>query len=52
MLNWQAPDHANNVLASGTGLIAAVFGWVDCGISLPGYTGRLKLIANVQSPQA
>lgn len=51
MLNWQALDYANNVLASGTGATAAVFGWVDCGISLPGYTGRLKLIANVQSPQ-
>jgi hypothetical protein len=50
-LSWQVFDYAGNLLTSGSGSSSPGYGWVDCHLSFPNYTGRVKIVASVQSPQ-
>jgi hypothetical protein len=50
-LSWQIFNNADVLITSGSGVSSAGYGWVDCHTSITGYTGRVKVIASVQSPQ-
>jgi hypothetical protein len=51
IISWEVFNNVNVLVASGSGVSAPGYGWIEYHPSFAGYTGRIKVVATVQSPQ-